>query len=68
MVAVTCERVSDEHAAFVFTILKDYKFTDPDMLKKFQGELLFFNNLMWVLFTVNLEFCQFLGQRTLRDI
>lgn len=28
MVAVTCERIADEHAHFVFTILKDRSFTD----------------------------------------
>ena len=28
MVAVTCERIADEHAHFVFTILKERSFTD----------------------------------------
>lgn len=28
MVAITCERITDEHAHFVFTILKDRSFTE----------------------------------------
>ena len=32
MVATTCERVADEHAHFMFTILKDRLFTEIDQL------------------------------------
>ena len=68
MVAITCDRVADEHAHFVFTILKDRSFTEQAQLQKFQSELLFFNNLMWVLFQCNFEYCAFLGTKTLRDV
>ena len=68
MVAVTVDRVADEHAHFIFTILKDRTFTDQASLQKFQAELLVFNEFMWVLFHCNLEYNAFFAFRTLRDI
>lgn len=68
MVAVTIERVADEHAHFIFTILKDRTFTDQASLQKFQAELLIFNEFMWALFHCNLEYNAFFAFRTLRDI
>lgn len=68
MVAVTVERVADEHAHFIFTILKDRAFTDQANLQKFQAELLIFNEFMWALFHCNFEFNAFMAFRTLRDI
>ena len=68
MVAVTCERIADEHAHFVFTILKERSFTDQAQLQKFQVELHFFNKLMWVLFKCNFEYYAFMASRILRDV
>ena len=63
-----CERIADEHASFVFTIMKDRLFTDQAQLKKFQAELLFFNNIMWVLYVNDFEYCRFMATRSLRDV
>jgi hypothetical protein len=68
MVLNLCTYIAEEHAHFVFTILKDRAFTDQTNLQKFQGEILIFNELMWVLFHCNFEYNAYMAVRALRDV
>jgi len=68
MIAITCERLGDEHCQFVFTIVRERTFTDKNMLQKFQVELRTFNAFMTVLFHLDYPYSRFPAFRSLRDI
>jgi hypothetical protein len=40
---ITCEKLIEEHNNFIYTVLKDRNFAEPEGLQKFQKELEIFN-------------------------
>jgi hypothetical protein len=68
MVFVTCERLTEEHGNYLYTLLKDRTFTDQASLQKFKTELNVFNQFATVLAMCDFKFCRYQAIRALREV